>query len=56
MLKYVMLLHTHDSLPSVYSVAQFCSREWYVIFPRLDPEDLGLILLSSGTTLKAVQY
>ena len=57
-LRQVVLFNHHQSLPSVNTVAELCSREWDVDLPRLDPEDLGLILLTSGTTNtpKAVPY
>nr|XP_022302879.1 uncharacterized protein LOC111110604 [Crassostrea virginica] len=57
-LRQVFLFNHHSSLPSVNTVAELCSREWDVDLPRLDPEDLGLILLTSGTTNtpKAVPY
>ncbi|XP_022301449.1 uncharacterized protein LOC111109565 [Crassostrea virginica] len=57
-LRQVVLFNHHQSLSSVNTVAELCSRECDVDLPRLDPEDLGLILLSSGTTNtpKAVPY
>ena len=57
-LRQVFLFNHHQSLPSVNTVAELCSREYDVDLPRLDPEDLGLIFLTSGTTNtpKAVPY
>ncbi|XP_022302880.2 indoleacetate--CoA ligase-like [Crassostrea virginica] len=57
-LRQVVLFNHHESLPSVNTVVELCSRECDVDLPRLDPEDLGLILLTSGTTNtpKAVPY
>ena len=57
-LRQVVLFNHHQSLPSVNTVAELCSRECDVDLPRLDPEDLGIILLTSGTTNtpKAVPY
>lgn len=49
-LQHVILFFPHESLPSLYNVQDLCSREIDAALPRIDPEDIAIILMSSGTT------
>lgn len=49
-LQHVILFFPHESLPSLYNVQDLCSHEIDAALPRIDPEDIAIILMSSGTT------
>lgn len=57
-LQQVILFNHNEALPSLYNVVDMCSQDVGVDLPRIDPEDMAIILLSSGSTglPKAIPY
>lgn len=46
----VPLFYPDRCMPSAYTVAELCSRNVDLDLPRIDPEDVGLVILTSGST------
>ncbi|XP_052679504.1 uncharacterized protein LOC128160245 [Crassostrea angulata] len=46
----IVLFSQHEAFPSLNNVQDLCSREYKAVLPRIDPEDISIIQLSSGTT------
>lgn len=46
----IVLFSQHEAFPSLKNVQDLCSREYKAVLPRIDPEDISIIQLSSGTT------
>lgn len=49
-LEHLILFNRSKKSSIKCTVDDLCTKEFEVDFPRLDPEDLGLILLTSGST------
>ncbi|XP_065937003.1 uncharacterized protein [Magallana gigas] len=49
-LENVILFYPNERISSAYTVAELCSRHLDLELPRIDPEDVALVSLSSGSS------
>uniref|UniRef100_K1QYW9 4-coumarate--CoA ligase 1 n=1 Tax=Magallana gigas TaxID=29159 RepID=K1QYW9_MAGGI len=49
-LENVILFYPNERMSSAYTVAELCSRHLDLELPRIDPEDVGFVSLSSGSS------